>query len=101
MMSPRLFNILMDGCMKEIKANVGNVGARLKINGIRWAVVACLFADDTVVCRVKHFSGRRIVCKRRKLKVNAEKSKVMVFERREVEEVDFNTHSRVSVPAVE
>ncbi len=30
------------------------------------------------------------VCKRRKLKVNAGKSKVMVFERREEEVVDFN-----------
>ena len=40
------------------------------------------------------------VCTRRKLKVNAEKSKVMVFERREVEVINFNTHYRVSVPAV-
>ncbi len=31
------------------------------------------------------------VCKKRKLKVNAGKSKVMVYERREVEVVDFNT----------
>ena len=31
------------------------------------------------------------VCMRRKLKVNAEKSKVIVFERREVEEMDFST----------
>ncbi len=30
------------------------------------------------------------VCKRRKLKVNAGKSKVMVFERREEEVADFN-----------
>ncbi len=35
------------------------------------------------------------VCKRRKLKVNAGKSKVMVFERRGVEVVDFNTAYRV------
>ncbi len=31
------------------------------------------------------------VCKRRKLKLNAGKSKVMVFERREQEQNDFNT----------
>ncbi len=31
------------------------------------------------------------VCKRRKLKVNAGKSKVMVFEKREEEVIDFNT----------
>ena len=38
---------------------------------------------------------------RRKIKVNAGKSKVMLFERREVEVVDFNTPYRVSVPVVE
>ena len=31
------------------------------------------------------------VCMRRKLNKNDGKSKVMVFEKREVEEVDFNT----------
>ncbi len=40
------------------------------------------------------------VCKRRKLKVNAGKSKVMVFERREEEVIDFNTAYRVRLPAV-
>ncbi len=41
------------------------------------------------------------VCNRRKLKVNAGKSKVMVFERREVEVVDFRNPYRVSVPVDE
>ncbi len=40
------------------------------------------------------------VCKRRKLKVNAGKSKVMVFERREGEVIDFNVANRVRMPAV-
>ncbi len=40
------------------------------------------------------------VCKRKKLKVNAGKSKVMVFEKREVEVVDFNTACRVRLPAL-
>ncbi len=35
------------------------------------------------------------VCKRRKLKVNAGKSKAIVFERREEEIIDFNTAYRV------
>ena len=39
------------------------------------------------------------VCKRRKLKVNAGKSKVMVLERRE-EVINFNTAYRVRLPAV-
>ncbi len=41
------------------------------------------------------------VCKRRKLRVNSKKSKVMVFERREVEVVDFWNPYRVSVPVNE
>ena len=46
-MSLWLLNIFMDGCMMEMKAKVENVGARLKMNGNGWAVVTCLFADDT------------------------------------------------------
>ncbi len=40
------------------------------------------------------------VCKRRKLKVNARKNKVMVFERREEEAINFNTAYSVRLPAV-
>ncbi len=40
------------------------------------------------------------ICKRRKLKVNAGKSKMMVSERREEKVVDFNIAYRVRVPAV-
>ncbi len=40
------------------------------------------------------------VCKRRNLKVNAGKSKVMVFERREEEVIDFNTAYKVRMPAL-
>ncbi len=40
------------------------------------------------------------VCKRRKLKLNAGKSKVMVFERREEEVINFNTAYRIRLPAV-
>ena len=45
----------MDGCTREMKPKVGNVDARLKINGMGWPVVACLFADedDTYLQRVK------------------------------------------------
>ncbi len=40
-------------------------------------------------------------CIRRKLRVNARKSKVMMFERREVEVLDFGNPYRVSVPVDE
>ena len=41
------------------------------------------------------------MCSRRKLKVNTGKSKVMAFERKEVEMVDFGNPYRVSVPVDE
>ena len=58
-----MFNIIMDECIGEMKANRRNVVARLNMNGMGGAVVACLFADDTVICKMK-----------RKLKVNARKN---------------------------
>ncbi len=51
LMSQGLFNIFMNGCMTEMKTKVGIIGTRLKLNGVDWSVVACLFADDTVTGR--------------------------------------------------
>ncbi len=65
------------------------------MNGVDWSVTACLFADDTVLLAESERKLQRVVdqfhnvCSRRKLRVNARRSKVMVFERREVEVVDF------------
>ncbi len=90
--------------MREIKPKVGNVGARLKVNGVAWSVVTCLFVDDTVLLAETEKELQRIVdefyseCVRGKLRVNVRKSKVMVFERKEVEVVDFSNLYRVSVP---
>ncbi len=72
-MSPWLFNIFMDGCMREMKAKVGKVGARMKLNGVDWSVAACLFADDTVLLAESEREPQRVVdqfyrvCSRRKL----------------------------------
>ncbi len=74
-MSPWLFNIFMDGYMKEMKCNVGNAGAKLRLNGEVWSVVTCLFADDTMLLTESVGDLQRVVnefcsvCKRRKLKV--------------------------------
>ncbi len=38
-MSPWLFNIFMDGCMREMKRNVVNMGAKLRLNGEVWVLV--------------------------------------------------------------
>ncbi len=32
-MSPWLFNIFMDGCMRKMKCKVVNAGAKLRLNG--------------------------------------------------------------------
>ncbi len=91
--------------MREMKSKVVNAGAKLRLNGEMWSVVTCLFADDIVLLAESEGDLQRVVskssvCKRRKLKVNAGKSKVMMFEGREVEVVDFNTAYRVRLPAV-
>ena len=72
-MSPWLLNIFMDGRMREMKAKVRNVGARLKINGMVWEVVARLFALSEELQRMVYefYSVRS----KRKVEVNAGKSK--------------------------
>ncbi len=42
LMSLWLLNILMERCMREMKAKVGIIGAKLKLNGKDWSMVACL-----------------------------------------------------------
>lgn len=34
-----------------MKARMGSIGARLRVIGVGWSVVPCLFADDSVTCR--------------------------------------------------
>ncbi len=96
-MSPLLYSIFMDKCMRELKCKVVNAGAKLQLNGDVWCVVTCFFSDDTMLLAESKGGLQRVVnefysvCKRRKLKVNAGKCKVMVFERREEKVTDFNT----------
>ncbi len=60
-MSPWLFNIFMDGCMREMKVKVGKVDARLKLNGVDCSVAACLFVDDTVLLAESERKLQRVV----------------------------------------
>ena len=80
-MSPWLFNLYIDGVVREVNARV--LGRGLKLidrNENEWEMNQLLFADDTVVvadseeklCRLVSEFGR--VCKRRKLQVNVRKS---------------------------
>ncbi len=82
-----LFNIYMDGCIGEMKVGIHDLDARLKVKGVEEPLLAGLYAVDTMLLAESKGMLQRIVdefdrvCKRRKLKVNAGKSKVMVFER--------------------
>ncbi len=83
------------------------MGARFKLNECDWTVVSRLFADDTVLLADSVRELQNMVdkfyrvCVRRKLRVNAVKSKVMVFDREEVEVLDSCTPYKVNVPVAE
>ena len=83
-MSPWLFNLYMDGVVREVNARVLGRGLRLKDeNGLEWELNQLLFADDAVFVADSEEKLQRLVtdfgrvCERRKLKVNVGKSKVM------------------------
>merc|ERR1719470_770961 len=78
----------MDGVVREVYSRVNGMGVRMSL--VWWVLSQLLFADDTAFmaefaeqlqCLVSEF-GR--VCKRRKLRINVNKSKVMCIERSEV-----------------
>ena len=83
-MSAWLFNVYMDGAVREV--NVMVLGKRLEllsVNGGRFEINQLSFADDTALvadseeklCRLVSEFGR--VRERRKLRVNVGESKVM------------------------
>ena len=84
-MSPWLFNVFMDGVMKEVREQVGDVGATLwdERRNCEWKVEWLMFADDTVLVGDSEEKLERLVqefgsvCQRWKLAVNEGKSKVM------------------------
>ena len=87
-MSPLLFNVYMDGVVREVNVRVLGKGLELlSANGGRFEINQLLFSDDTALvadsedklCRLVSEFGR--VCERRKLEVNVGKSKVMRFSR--------------------
>ena len=83
-MSPWLFNVYMDGVVREV--NVGVLGKGLKLlsaaaAGDRFEINQLLFADDTAlvadsVHRLSRLEFGR-VCERRKLRVNVGKRNVV------------------------
>ncbi len=97
-MSPWLFNIYMDGCIREMKVGAQDLGAKLNVRGVEQPVVVDLYVDDILLLAESEMMLQRIVdefdriCKRRKLKVNACKSKVMVFERPSEQTIILQNH---------
>ncbi len=105
-MSPWLFNIYIDGCIREMKVGVWDLGARMNMRGVEQPVVVSLYADDTVLLAESEGMLQRIVdefdrvCKRRKLKVNTGKSKMMVFKRAREQTINFVKPYRVGSEAI-
>ena len=89
-MSPWLFNLYIDGVVREVNTRVLGRGLRMvDANGNEWEMNQLLFADDTVVVADSEKKLRQLVeefgrvCERRKLRVNVGKSKVMRCTRNE------------------
>ena len=84
-MFPCLFNVYMDGVTKEVKAWMGRRGMRFMEDGRERRLPGLLYADDLVLCCESEGDLRALVgrfaevCRRREVKVNAAKSKVMVL----------------------
>ena len=83
-MSPWLFNVYMDGVVREVNVRVLWKGLELQsVIGGRFEINQLLFADDTTLVADSEEKLYRLVgefgrvCERRKLKVNVDKSKVM------------------------
>ena len=71
--------------MKEVKVGMERMGVRFLEEGREWRLPGLLYANDLVLCGeseedLKVMVERFVdVCRRRGLKVNADKSKVMVL----------------------
>ena len=82
-MSPCLFNVYMDGVVREVNVRVlgkwlellGANGGRFELNQLLFADDTALVADSEKLCRLVSEFGR--VCERKKFRVNVGKSKVM------------------------
>ena len=49
-MSPWLFNVYVDGVMKEVKMGMGRRGVRFLEKGREWRLLDLLYAGDLVLC---------------------------------------------------
>ena len=84
-MSSWFFNVHMHIVMKEVKVGMRRMRVRLLDERREWILPGLLYGDDLVLCGkseedLKVIVGCLVVvCRRRGLRVNADKSKVMVL----------------------
>ena len=84
-MSPLLFDVYMDTVVKEVKIGLGRMGVKFLKEEREWILPGLLYADDLVLCGKSEEDLKVMVvcfvevCRRRGLKVNEDKSKVIVL----------------------
>src|SRR5215469_4844729 len=84
-MSPWLFNVYMDSIVREVKRECMEEGLNMQSERgrVQWRVNMLLYADDTVLMGETEESLQRLVtsfdriCRKRKVRINGDKSKVM------------------------
>ena len=92
-MSPLFFNMYKGGVTKEVKMGMGRIGMKFLEEGREWILPGLLHAENWIFCGVAEedlkVMMRRFVevCRRRGVKVNENKNKVMVIGG---EEEDYN-----------
>ena len=85
MTSPWLFNVYMDAVMKEVKVGIARRRGRFQEEGREWRLPGLLYVYHVVLCGESKEDMRAMVVRftevyrRRDLKVNTSKSKVMVL----------------------
>ena len=84
-MSPLFFNMYKGGVTKEVKMGMGRIGMKFLEEGREWILPGLLHAENWIFCGVAEedlkVMMRRFVevCRRRGVKVNKNKNKVMVI----------------------
>ena len=68
-MSSWLFNVYMDGIVKEVKMRMERRRVSFMEDGKEWRLAGLFYADDLILCGMVGKFGE--VCRRRGLKVNA------------------------------
>ena len=96
-MSPWLFNVYIDAVTKEVKMKMRRRGVRFLEEGRGWRLPGFLYAYDVVLCSeleedLRAMVGCFIEVYRKGLKVNADKSKVIVLNGEERLECEVHVH---------